>query len=52
MALNAIPIRPNIKLICLFEILDFNVGSALVKDLRSSWNYLIDLADSFLTKMF
>jgi hypothetical protein len=32
-----------------FNIPDFDVG-ALVKDLRSSWKYLIDLADSFVIK--
>jgi hypothetical protein len=41
--LNALPIWPNIKPICLFEILVLDVCSALVKDLRSSWKYLYSL---------
>jgi hypothetical protein len=36
----------------LFEILDPDIGNALVKDWRSSWKYLTDLAESFVTKMF
>jgi hypothetical protein len=52
LALNAVPIKPNIKPLCLLEILVFDVGNGLVKDLRSSWKYLINLADSLVTKMF
>jgi hypothetical protein len=35
-----------------FDILDFDVDSAFVKDWRFSWKYLIDLADWLVTKMF
>jgi hypothetical protein len=52
MALNAVPISLNIRPICLFEILDAEVGNAFVRDWRSSWKYLIDFVDSFATKIF
>ena len=33
MALNAVPMRPNIRPSCLLEILEADLGNALVKDL-------------------
>jgi hypothetical protein len=51
-ALNAVPIRPNIRPIWLFGILDAEVGNAFAKKLRFSLKHLIDEADLFVTKKF